>query len=314
MPTKLDALDAFSQRSILSMRDFTKEEILALLDYTQTVKQSNSRTLLDGKMMASCFFEPSTRTRLSFEAAMKTMGGDVIGFAESKTTSMSKNEALFDTIKVIGQYADLIVLRHPLDGSVRYATEATDKPIINAGDGANQHPTQTLLDLFTMRECHNRLEDLHIAFVGDLKYGRTVHSLVQAASLFNMRMYFIALEGLELPRQIADELKQKGILFSHHLSLHDIIPKLDIVYMTRIQEERMNSTTPALKNYYKLKKPSLEGAKQSLKIFHPLPRVNEIDRTLDETPYAHYFKQAHNGIYLRQALLSAILGCARRLQ
>jgi aspartate carbamoyltransferase catalytic subunit len=309
MPTKKGALDAFYQRSILSMRDFTKEEILALLDYTGVIKQSNSRTLLQGKMMASCFFEPSTRTRLSFEAAMKTMGGDVIGFADGRSTSAAKNEALSDTIKVIGQFADLIVLRHPLDGSVRYAAEATDKPLINAGDGANQHPTQTMLYLFTMKECYNRLEELHIAFVGDLKYGRTVHSLVQAASLFNMRMYFIAFEGLDLPKQIGEELKQKGILFSFHLSLHDIIPKLDIIYMTRIQEERMNGGAPAsLKNYYKLKKTSLEGAKPSLKIFHPLPRVHEIDRTLDETPYAHYFKQAHNGIFLRQALLSAILG------
>jgi aspartate carbamoyltransferase catalytic subunit len=312
MAIKSDALDRFYQRSILSMRDFTKEEIIALLDYTQEVKQNPSNKLLEGKMMASCFFEPSTRTRISFEAAMKSMGGDVIGFAESRTSSASKNETLFDTIKVIGQYADLVVLRHPLDGSVRYATEATEKPIINAGDGTNQHPTQTLLDLFTMRECHNRLEELHIAFVGDLKYGRTVHSLVQASSHFNMRIYFIALEGLELPKQLADELKQKGILFSFHLSLHDIIPKLDIVYMTRIQEERMGNNGGSLKNYYKLKKTSLEGAKPTLKIFHPLPRVHEIDRTLDETPYAHYFKQAHNGIYLRQALLSAILGCARR--
>ena len=215
---------------------------------------------------------------------------------------------------MIGQFADLIVLRHPLDGSVRYASEATDKPIINAGDGANQHPTQTMLDLFTMKECCNRLEDLHIAFVGDLKYGRTVHSLVQAASLFNMRMYFIALEGLELPKQMGEELKQKGILFSFHLSLHDIIPKLDIIYMTRVQEERMHGTGTSLKNYYKLKKTSLEGAKPSLKIFHPLPRVHEIDRTLDETPYAHYFKQAHNGIYLRQPYVSAILGKCTKIR
>jgi aspartate carbamoyltransferase catalytic subunit len=239
MKSKSHILNSFKNRNIISMRDFSKEEILQILDRTKEIKASPPKDTLKGKIMASCFFEPSTRTRLSFESAMKKLGGDVIGFAEGRSSSTSKKETLHDTLRVIGEYADLIVIRHPLDGAARLAVEATQRPVINAGDGSNQHPTQTLLDLFTIQECQGRLEDLHIAFAGDLKYGRTVHSLVQAASHFNMRMYFIAPNGLELPKQMCEELKRRSILFSFHPSLQEIMPKLDIVYMTRIQEERM---------------------------------------------------------------------------
>lgn len=240
---------------------------------------------------------------------MKRLGGDVIGFAEPKSTSTAKKETLYDTIKVIGQYADVIVLRHPLDGAARFAAEATDKPVINAGDGSNQHPTQTLLDLFSIRECQKRLEGIHIAFSGDLKNARTVHSLVQACSLFNMRMYFCAYPGLDLPKHMYDELKKRSILFSLHNSLTDIIPKLDILYLTRVQEERMGHV-PEHSGHreYTVTSTMLSHAKPSLRILHPLPRVKELDPQIDQMPFAYYFDQSQNGVYLRQALLSAILG------
>jgi aspartate carbamoyltransferase catalytic subunit len=297
----------FQMRSVISMRDFSKEDILMILDHAKEMKGSPPDDMMRGKLMASCFFEPSTRTRLSFEAAMKRLGGSVIGFAEARTSSASKKESLHDSIKVIGEYADVIVIRHPLDGAAQYAAEATKRPVINAGDGSNQHPTQTLLDLFTIRECQNRLEGLHIAFAGDLKFGRTVHSLVQAAAHFNMRMYFIAPSGLEIPKQLCDTLKRRSVLFSFHHSLQEIMPKLDIVYMTRIQEERIVNGASYSKDSYTMKASMLDGVKPTMKIMHPLPRVNEIDLKVDDTPYAHYFEQSQNGVNVRQALLSLIL-------
>lgn len=301
-------LSLFQKRNIHSMRDFSKEEILSILDFAKTVEENPQDYSLSGKLMASCFFEPSTRTRLSFEAAIKKLGGDAIGFSEASSTSISKKETLFDTIKVIGQYSDVIVIRHPLEGASRLAAMATDKPVINAGDGANQHPTQTLLDLYSMRESQGQLENLHIAFSGDLKYARTVHSLVQAASHFNMRMYFVSPAGLELPKQITDELKQRGVLFSFHPTLSSILPKLDILYMTRIQEERMpRETMPMDIKNCSICLSMLDRVKPTFKILHPLPRVKEIDIQIDQTPYAFYFEQARHGIYVRQALLITIL-------
>lgn len=303
------SLDSFQNRDIISIRDFTKSELLTILDYVKEFKEIPHPKLLENKLMASCFFEPSTRTRLSFEAAIKRLGGDVIGFADATTTSISKKETLHDTMKIIGQYADVIVLRHPLEGAARYAAEATEKPVINAGDGSNQHPTQTLLDLFTMQESQGHLDELHVAFAGDLKYGRTVHSLVQACTHFNMRMYFIAPEGLELPKQLCDELKSRRILFSFHPSFADIIHKLDIAYLTRIQEERMVNSYEYIHTHknYALTTTLLSNAKPSFRILHPLPRVNEIDLNIDRTSHAYYFQQSQNGLFVRQALLSLIL-------
>lgn len=290
--------------NIISMRDFTKSDIEMILDLAEEFKNKGPTHCLDGKLMASCFFEPSTRTRLSFETAMKRLGGDVIGFTEIKTSSIAKKETLQDTIRVIGDYADLIVIRHPMEGAARFASEVTHVPVINAGDGANQHPTQTLVDLFTMRESQGKLENLHLAFVGDLKYGRTVHSLVQAAVHFNMRLYFVPQTGLELPKQLFDDLKRHSILFSFHQSLSEIMPKLDVIYMTRVQEERIGSASSA---EHVLTASQLHNAKPTMKILHPLPRVNEIALNVDETPHAHYFEQSQNGVFLRQALLSHLL-------
>lgn len=292
---------------VISMRDFERDEIVAILDVAEQMKKQADPNALKGKILASCFFEPSTRTRLSFESAMYRLGGSVIGFADSKNTSVSKKESLHDTMKVMGQYADVIVIRHPLEGAARLAAEATDIPVINAGDGSNQHPTQTLLDLFSIRECQGRLDGLHIAFVGDLKHGRTVHSLVQACSLFNMRLYFVAHPGLDLPKSLYDELKKKSILFSLHPTLEDIIPKLDIVYLTRLQEERF--THEMDDEAYNFDLSLLESAKTTMRILHPLPRLIEhLSSEIDQSPHAYYFEQSQNGLYIRQALLSLLLG------
>lgn len=299
----------FKNRNIISMKDFSKEDILSVLDHADALKKYPQPDLMKGKLLASCFFEPSTRTRLSFEAAMKRMGGDVIGFSEASSTSASKKESLYDTIKVVGQYADIVVLRHPQEGAAHEAAQATDKPIINAGDGANQHPTQALLDLFSIKECQQKLEGLHIAFAGDLLHARTIHSLVQACSLFNMRLYFVPRQGLELPKYMYDELKQNRVLFSIHPSLQEILPNLDIVYLTRVQLERMEQKGEARqKDEYLVNLANLARAKPTLRILHPLPRVAEIDPEVDKTPYAYYFNQSQNGLYLRQALLNMILG------
>lgn len=231
MKLEIAPYETFRNRSIISMQDFTRAEIESILDFTKLLETSPNSFSLKGKLMASCFFEPSTRTRLSFESAMKKLGGDVIGFSEAQSTSIKKKETLYDTIRMIEHYADLIVIRHPVDGSAAHARATTQKPVINAGDGSNQHPTQTLLDLYTIRETQGRLDQLHIAICGDLKHARTSRSLIQATAHFNMRMYFVPLPGMEPSRQICDELKQRGILFSFHPQLSDIIAKLDIVYM-----------------------------------------------------------------------------------
>jgi aspartate carbamoyltransferase catalytic subunit len=296
------------QQDILSIRDLTKEQILTILNKTEQIKSSPPTTDLSGKILASCFFEPSTRTRLSFESAMIRKGGSVVGFAEENVTSLIKGESLADTIKIIGSYADILVIRHPKEGAARLAAEAASIPVINAGDGANQHPTQALLDLFTIRECQKKLEQLHIAFTGDLLYGRAVQSLVQACSLFPMRFYFVNPPELGIPRQLTDELKSRSLLFSFHQNFNEILPKLDILYMTRIQKERMGEGHRNVSaRQYALKLEHLDKAKPNLKIMHPLPRINEIDIAVDETSHAHYFQQAENGVYLRQALLSLIL-------
>lgn len=303
----------FKERDIVSVRDFNREEIEAVLERAmhqkKRAREGKLERLLAGKIMASCFFEPSTRTRLSFEAAMKRMGGEVIGFAESQSTSAKKGESLGDCVQVIASYADVIVLRHPLEGASRLAASLVDVPIINAGDGANEHPSQTLLDLFTIQECFGKIDELQIAFVGDLKHGRTVHSLALALKQFNVRLFFVSPEALAMPEKITAELKEAAIPFSFHREIEEVTGRADLLYMTRIQEERFfdRMEYEEMKGCFALKESHLKSAKPSLKIFHPLPRLKEIEVAIDSLPQAAYFLQAKNGLYVREALLSMIL-------
>lgn len=293
-------------RDLISIRDLSCEEILTILELAKQMKSAAPPSSLQGKILATCFFEPSTRTRLSFEAAMHRLGGKVIGFSGKEGSSMAKGETLYDTIRVVGQYADIVVIRHPVEGAARLAAEATTTPVINAGDGANQHPTQALLDLFTMQECLGTLEGKSVAIVGDLRFGRAVHSLVEAASSFDMRLYFVAPPALEIPKKICDELRHRGTRFSFHQELAQVVDKVDLLYMTRLQKERFEGEDIRTGGWC-LSVEMLKKAKDSLKILHPLPRNEEIPQEIDELPYAHYFQQAENGLYLRQALLASIL-------
>jgi aspartate carbamoyltransferase catalytic subunit len=295
-------------RSLISITDLSKEEILLVLKRAEEMKKRGSKELLKSKILASCFYEPSTRTRLSFEAAMLKLGGNVIGFSDGGSTSAKKGESLLDSMKVISGYADILILRHPSEGAARVASESTDKPVINAGDGANQHPTQTLLDLFTIKECQKRLKALNIAFVGDFKLGTTVHSLSLACAHFDMRLFFVSPQELALPDEIGHCLKKQGVKFSFHRTIEEVLGKADILFMTRIQKERFDiSDYEKCKDAYILKEGMLKEAKKNLKILHPMPRVNEIEIAVDKTPFAYYFQQAENGLYVRMALLSLIL-------
>lgn len=302
----------FMDRDIISIRDFSKDDLLYILQVSKKM-ESNNKKLLEGKIMASLFFEPSTRTRLSFASAMKQLGGSVIGFSQAGVTSVKKGETLWDTIKMVEQYADVIVIRHPLEGSARLAAEASSIPVINAGDGPNQHPTQTLLDLYTIQKSKGRLNKLNIGFVGDLKYGRTVHSLTIAISHFQPIIFFIAPEALQMPLEYLEELKEKNIEYVLEQDLMKVISELDILYMTRIQQERFPDPLEyqRLKSCYQIDKSILNYSKEDLKIMHPLPRVDEINPNLDETPNAIYFEQAGNGIHVRKALLALVLGKIR---
>ncbi len=293
---------AFSD--LISIGDLAKEDLDEILKMAHTFEPPPD--LLKGSILASCFFEPSTRTRLSFETAMLRLGGSVIGFSEIASTSSTKGESLADCIRVIGSYADIIAIRHKMEGSARLASEVTKTPVINAGDGANQHPTQALIDLYSIEKCQNRLDSLHIAIAGDLKFGRTVHSLCQALAFYRPRLYFISPESLQLCDSIQSELRKKGIKFSFHESFHEVMEKLDILYMTRIQKERFASDL--FENPCKLKMDHLEKVKPNFRILHPLPRVDEIETAIDSTPYAYYFAQAEHGTLIRSVLLAFMLG------
>lgn len=303
---------SLKNRDIISIRDFTKEEILYILDLSKEMESQRHPDLLKGKVLASLFFEPSTRTRMSFESAMKLMGGEVISFAEPGATSIVKGESLRDAVKIIEGYSSAIVIRHFLEGAPRLAADAVDIPVINAGDGANQHPTQTFLDLYTVRKTKGTLEGLTVGFLGDLKYGRTVHSLAYALAHFNCSMNFISPPTLRMPTDHLEELKERGARYSEYNSLEEISDKLDVLYCTRIQQERFADPVEfeKVKGTYRLNRAVLEGLKikRDLKILHPLPRVDEMDESLDETPYAVYFQQAHSGIPVRESLLASILG------
>jgi len=296
-------------KDLVSIHDLDKEDLIAILERAQQLKAHPKPDLLRGKVLGSCFFEPSTRTRLSFESAMLRLGGTVLGFSDAGNTSAKKGESLHDSMRVMGSYADILVLRHPLEGAARQAADATSTPVINAGDGANQHPTQTLLDLFTIHECQGRLNDLRVGFVGDLKYGRTVHSLVHALAHFGARMYFVSPPSLEMPASICEELKQRGVLFSFHPDIASIVDKVDMLYMTRVQEERLQNPVDLnqARQSITLTPELLSRAKENLKVLHPLPRVWEISPQVDRLQNAYYFEQSANGVPVRQALLSMLL-------
>jgi aspartate carbamoyltransferase catalytic subunit len=297
------------KKNIISISDLTRTELEQIVLRAIMVKKGPQSRWLKNKVVASCFFEASTRTRLSFETAIQRQGGTIIGFADSINTSMGKKgETLSDSIRMISSYADAIVMRHPQEGSARLASEVATVPVVNGGDGSNQHPSQTLLDLFTIHECQGRLENLTVTFVGDLKYGRTVHSLTQALSVFDCKFQFIAPDALAMPDYLLRELDSNNIEYSSANSLEEAIPDSDILYMTRVQKERFDPTEYMhLASQYILSTDLLKNAPEHLRILHPLPRVDEIPFDVDDTPFAYYFQQAENGVYARQALLALIL-------
>ncbi|MDT9587210.1 MAG: aspartate carbamoyltransferase [Candidatus Arsenophonus melophagi] len=298
-------------RDIISIHDLKREDLLTILKVANALKNHPKPDLLKYKVIASCFFEASTRTRISFETAIHRLGASVVGFSDSNNTSFGKKgETLADTISVISKYVDAIVIRHPQEGASHLAAQCSGQvPVINAGDGANQHPTQTILDLFTIQEVHGCLNNLHIAMVGDLKYGRTIHSLIQALSKFdNNRFYFLAPAALSMPDYLLFLLEEKGITYSLHDNIEAILPELDILYITRVQKERLNPLEYSnIKVKFILTSHKLKNAKPGMKILHPLPRIDEITTDVDNTSHAYYFQQAGNGIYSRQALLALIL-------
>lgn len=299
-----------NQHSLVSIEDYNKEEILEVLKLASEFEKNPNQDLLKGKVIASLFFEPSTRTRLSFETAINRLGGTIVGFTDASSSSVQKGETLKDTIKMVDNYCDLIVMRHPVEGSARYASEVAKIPIINGGDGANQHPTQTMLDLYSIYKTQGTLENLKIFMVGDLKYGRTVHSLLQAMSHFHPEFHFVAPKELQMPEEYKLHLKKLNIPYYEHLELNDSINDADILYMTRVQRERFADPLEyeKVKNVYILKNSMLSATKDNLRILHPLPRVNEIAVDVDDNPKAYYFEQARNGVFARQAIICKALG------
>ncbi|MBP1675236.1 MAG: pyrB [Bacteroidetes bacterium] len=297
-------------RSLVSIDDLTTEEVLKILDNAAEFEKKPVQKLLEGKVIATLFFEPSTRTRLSFESAINRLGGKIVGFSDAGVSSVSKGETLHDTIRMVSNYSDLIVMRHPVEGSARYASEISSVPVINAGDGANQHPTQTLLDLYSIRKTQGTLDNLNIFMVGDLKYGRTVHSLMMAMSRWNTTFNFISPEELKMPEEYKLYLENLGLKYYEHLDFTEIISRADIIYMTRVQKERFSDPIEyeKVKNVYVLRNSMLTNTKPNMRILHPLPRVNEINPDVDTNPKAYYFEQALNGVYTRQAILCSLLG------
>lgn len=293
--------------NLISISDLSKAEILNILNLASEFKHGRTSDILSKKVIASCFFEASTRTRLSFESAIQRLGGSLIGFADSNATSLAnKGESLVDTLKIIAAYADAMIIRHPQDGAARLASDVCNIPIINAGDGANQHPTQTLLDLFAIMDTQDGLEGINLGIMGDLKHGRTVHSLVEAAKLFHMNLFFIAPKELRMGHDQLFSLKQSSIHYSFHSNAEEIIDKLDCLYLTRVQKERFIDIENIDFDSYGVSLNTLEKAKPNLKILHPLPRREELPEAIDDTPHAHYFEQAANGLFVRMALLEIL--------
>ena len=300
-------------RSLVTIAEHSKEKILYMLEMAKQFEMNPNRRLLQGKVVATLFFEPSTRTRLSFETAANRLGARVIGFTDPKATSSSKGETLKDTIMMVSSYADIIVMRHYLEGAARYASEVAPVPIVNAGDGANQHPSQTMLDLYSIYKTQGTLENLNIFLVGDLKYGRTVHSLLMAMRHFNPTFHFIAPEELKMPEEYKLFLREKGISYTETSRIEDAIKEADIVYMTRVQRERFSDPMEyeRVKHVYVLKNSMLKDTKENMRILHPLPRVGEIAEDVDANPKAYYFQQTENGVYTRMAIISYLLGVVK---
>jgi aspartate carbamoyltransferase catalytic subunit len=301
----------FAGRDIVSIRDFSREEIDYVLEMTDVVEpmaKKGSHTL-DGKIMATLFFEPSTRTRLSFESAMYRYGGKCLGFAEPKIASVEKGENLADTVRVVESYADVLVIRHPLEGAARLAAEFASVPVINAGTGAEEHPTQAMLDLYTMRKELGKIDGLNIVLAGDLRYGRTVHSLAYALSLYDINLHLVSPPLLKMKKEVLEEVK--GRIKVHELEdLSKVIPEADVIYMTRIQKERFGSLEDyeKVRGSYILTADDLSPAKQGMIVMHPLPRVDEIANSVDDTPHSKYFKQVWYGLLVRMSLIGLVLG------
>ncbi|MBM4241601.1 MAG: aspartate carbamoyltransferase [Euryarchaeota archaeon] len=303
----------FNQKNIISIRDFSKNDINYILNLAEKMEPAakSEKTLdsLSGKILGMLFYEPSTRTRLSFETAMKRLGGSVIGFAEAGVSSATKGENLADTVRMVGEYADALVIRHNMEGTARFAADIVDVPVINAGDGAGQHPTQTLLDLYTMKRIFGKIRGLNVALVGDLKYGRTVHSLAFALAMFNVKMSFVSPKELKMPRETLHDLSQEGVVAEETDEINEIINKVDILYVTRIQKERFPDPAEysRIKGAYLIDSKLLEG--NDVIVMHPLPRVDEISYDVDDTPYGKYFEQAFYGVPVRMALLKSLIKC-----
>lgn len=297
-------------RNLISITDFSKEEYLQIIKIAEEFEKQPVQDIAKGKVVATLFFEPSTRTRLSFESAANRMGARVIGFSDASNSSTAKGESLADTIRTVSCYADIIVMRHPIEGAARLASEVATVPVINAGDGANQHPTQCMLDLYSIQKTQGSLDNLNIAMVGDLKYGRTVHSLVEAMCNFNTTFHLISPDSLKLPSAVKMHIKKRNLTYFQYTEIQEAIDKVDILYMTRVQRERFLDIQDyeKVKNSYILDKSMLKKVKPNMKVLHPLPRVNEIATNVDNMPQAYYFQQAQNGVYVRQALIAAILG------
>lgn len=299
------------KHDFVTIANLTKEKILYMIKMAEEFEKHPNREILKGKVVATLFFEPSTRTRLSFETAANRLGARVIGFADPKITSGTKGETLKDTISMVANYADVIVMRHFIEGAAQYAAEVTDVPIVNAGDGAHQHPSQCMLDLYSIYKTQGTLENLNIYLVGDLKYGRTVHSLIMAMRHFNPTFHFIAPSELSMPNEYKVYCNEHGIKYIEHTEFNEqIISDADIIYMTRVQKERFSDLMEyeRVKNVYILKADMLSNAKPNMKILHPLPRVNEIAYDVDENPHAYYIQQAGNGLFAREAIFCDVLG------
>ena len=298
-------------RSLVTIANLSKEKIMYLIQMAEEFEKHPNRKILEDRVVATLFFEPSTRTRLSFETAANRLGARVIGFTDPKVTSSTKGETLKDTIMMVSNYADVIVMRHYLEGAARYASEVSPVPVVNAGDGANQHPSQTMLDLYSIYKTQGTLENLNIYMVGDLKYGRTIHSLIMALRHFNPTLHFIAPKELALPEEYKLYCKEHHIRYEEHEDFKaDVISQADILYMTRVQRERFTDLMEyeRVKDVYILRASMLQSARDNMKILHPLPRVNEIAYDVDDDPHAYYFEQAHNGLYARQAIICDVLG------
>ncbi len=306
-------MNDFIKRDIISIRDFNKDELEYIINKAFEVKRGMYENALQGKVLASLFFEPSTRTRLSFESAMSLLGGKFFGFAEQGSSSVQKGETLKDTIKTVAGYCDVIVMRHSYEGAARLGADSADVPVINAGDGSNQHPTQCLLDLFTIKEQFKAIDGLNIGLLGDLKYGRTVHSLAMALSYYKVNLFLISPKLLEMPDHLKAFLTKKNVPFVESKNLDEVLKNLDILYVTRIQKERFGDPEEYEKvaGCYKIDLETVSAMNPHTKIMHPLPRVDEIDVLVDDTENAIYFKQAHNGIPVRQALLGLVTGAIK---